>query len=381
MHTKKILSIITASALVAGSLSSCSLLAGLQRPHVYEALTSYMEAVHDSDFEHASEEVEDEEDAFLVNEMNDTEAELIAAILAASEYDIGDIELDSETATAEVTVTLPDIESIVDEGYSYEEFLGAIGDIDDTIDETLDFDLNKIDEAWLIEPDSTQAYYDLLMGLIADLNFSALTEDNALALVDTFMTDLASGNISEAADMLSNQDSQLYSYAQMASAMDGFADVISGYFARVDYVSEVTEVTEECITVTAMGTGPDMQAIINAVLDDPDVMVPLYADYIESMINGNTLNYLTIASSLTGAVSEQTAVAATGPMEVVFQVTEGEDGRLYLDPVSGLGFDIEIPDMSSRTEYVIPAVGQLLSEGRITFDQLANLEELTGFSY
>ena len=146
-------------------------------------------------------------------------------------------------------------------------------------------------------------------------------------------------------------------------------------------MSEVTEVTDECITVTATGTGPDMQAIINAVLDDPDVMVPLYADYIESMINGNTLNYLTIASSLTGAVSEQTAVAATGPMEVVFQVTEGEDGRLYLDPVSGLGFDIEIPDMSSRTEYVIPAVGQLLSEGRITFDQLANLEELTGFSY
>lgn len=381
MHLKKILSIITASALMAGALSSCSMFDYLEKSNVTSALLKYLTAVQEADYNESSELVVDGQDAFLVNEMNDQEAELITAILSSSEFEIGDIEIDGESASAEVTVTLPDIESIADEGYSYEEFIEAIGTLDEKVDETLEYELNKSDEEWLIEGDSTEEYYNLLMDLIADLDFSILTEENAIELVNSFMTNLSEGNTNEAVAMLSNPDSQLASYAQTASLVDGFSDVITGYFARVEYVPEATEITDEHIIVTATGTGPDMQGIIDAVVDDEDVMVPIYADYIESMLNGSTLNYLTVAGSLMGAVSEQTAVAETGPMEVVFEVTEGEDGRLYLEPVSGLGLDIEIPDLTERTEYVIPAVGQLLSEGRITLDQLANLEQLTGFSY
>lgn len=378
MHTNRILSVITASALIAGAFGSCSLLSDLEKPHAYEALTEYMEAIHDADYEYASKSVEDEQDAFFTAEMNDTEAELIAAILGASEYDIGDIDMGDGTASAEVTITLPDIESIADEGYSYEEFLAAIPDLEDTVDETFDYELNKVDEAWLIEPDSTEDYYNHLIDLIADLDFSVLTEENALELVDTFMTDLSEGNIDDAAAMLSDQDSQLAYYAQMAGAMSGFGDVLTGYFSRVDYVAEATEITDDYIIVTATGTGPDMQAILNSVLDDEDVMVPLYADYIESMINGNSLNYMAIASELVGALAEETAQAEVGPMETVFKVTADENGNLLLEPVSGLGLDLEIPDLTERTEYIIPAVTRLLSEGRITFDQLANIEQLTG---
>ena len=378
MHTKRIISVISASALIMGSLGSCSLLSDLEKPHAYEALTDYMEALHDADYEYAGRIVEDGQDAFSTAELNDTEAELMAAILGASEYDIGDIDMGDGTATAEVTISLPDIESLSDEGYTYEEFLAAVADAEASVDESFEYELNKVEEAWLIEPDSTEDYFNHLMDLIADLDFSVLTEENALELVDTFMTDLSEGNIDEAAAMLSDSDSQLASYAQMAVAMNGFSDVLSGYFSRIDYVAEATEITDEYIIVTATGTGPDMQAILDSVLDDEEVMVPIYADYIESMLNGNTLNYMAVASELMGALAQQTAQAEVGPMETVFKVTADENGNLLLEPVSGLGLDLEIPDLTQRTEYIIPAVTSLLSEGRITLDQLSNIEQITG---
>ncbi len=375
MHTGKIICIITSSAILAGALGSCSMLSNLEMPNVKSALTEYLTAVEDAQYEESAEHVVDEEDAFLLNEMNDTEAGLIAAIQDASEFDYGDIEIDEDSATAQVIFTFPDIGSIADENYSYEEFLEAVGDIEDTIDETIEFELVKEDDVWLIEADSTDEYYNLLMSLIADLEFTNLTEENALELVDEFMTDIEEGNTGDAVSMLGNTDSELASYLQLAGTMDGFNDIITGYFSRVDYELEVTEITDEYIMVTASGTGPDMQAVLDAVLADQDIMVPIAADYIESTLNGNTINYLTIASNLAGALTEQIAQAGTGPVEVVFKVTEDENGGLVLDLVSSVGFDFEIPDLTTRTDLIVPAVALLLDEGRITFAQFA---ELTG---
>lgn len=376
MHTRKILSIITSSAILLGTLSGCSLFDYLEKSNVTSALLKYLIAVQEADYNESSELVVDEEDAFLLNEMSDTEAELIAAIQDASEYEIGEIDVNGNSATAQVIFTLPDIESIANEGYSYEEFIAAIGDIEDTVDENIEFELVREDDDWFIEADSTEEYYDLLIGIVDSLEFTRLTEENALELVDTFMTELTSGNIDDAVAMLDNPDNEITTYAQMASSMDGFDEVFTNFFSRVDYELEATEVTEEYINVTASGTGPDMQAIIDSVVNNQDVMIPIVADYIEATLNGDTLNYLTIASSLAGALAQETTVAPTGPLTVVFQVTENEDGDLVLNPVSGTGLDFEIPDLTSRTDLILPAVTQLLSEGRITFEQFSNIDSL-----
>ena len=373
MPIKRVLSVITASAILAGTLSSCSMFDYLEKSNITSSLLKYLTAVQAADYNESAELVVDEEDAFILNEMDDSEAGLIAAILAASEFEIGDIEIDGESASAEVTLTLPDIESIADEGYSYDEFLGAVAELNDTVDETLEFELVKEDEEWLVEPDSTSDYYDLLMSMIEDLNFTNLTEENALALVSTFMTDIEEGNAGDAASLLGNTDSGLASYVGLAGTIGGFNDVITGYFSRLDYELEVTEVTDEYIAVTASGTGPDMQAVVDAVLEDEEVMVPIAADYIEATVNGSSLNYLTILSSLTGTISDKISQAGTGPVEVVFHVTEDESGTLVLDPVSNVGFDFEIPDLTSRTDLIIPAVALLYDEGRITLQQLAEL--------
>ncbi len=373
MPIKRVLSVITASAILAGTLSSCSMFDYLEKSNITSSLLKYLTAVQAADYNESAELVVDEEDAFILNEMDDSEAGLIAAILAASEFEIGDIEIDGESASAEVTLTLPDIESIADEGYSYDEFLGAVAELNDTVDETLEFELVKEDEEWLVEPGSTSEYFDLLMSMIEDLNFTNLTEENALALVSTFLTDIEEGNAGDAASLLGNTDSGLASYVGLAGTIGGFNDVITGYFSRLDYELEVTEVTDEYIAVTASGTGPDMQAVVDAVLEDEEVMVPIAADYIEATVNGSSLNYLTILSSLTGTISDKISQAGTGPVEVVFHVTEDESGTLVLDPVSNVGFDFEIPDLTSRTDLIIPAVALLYDEGRITLQQLAEL--------
>lgn len=376
MHTRKILSIITSSAILLGTLSGCSLFDYLEKSNVTSALLKYLTAVQEADYNESSELVVDGEDAFLLNEMSDTEAELIAAIQDASEYEIGEIDVNGSAASAHVIFTLPDIESIANEGYSYDEFIAAIGDIEDNVDENIEFELVREDDDWFIEADSTEEYYDLLIGIVDSLEFTRLTEENALELADTFMTELTSGNIDGAVAMLDNPDNEITTYAQMASSMDGFDEVFTNFFSRVDYELEATDVTEEYINVTASGTGPDMQAIIDSVVNNQDVMIPIVADYIEATLNGDTLNYLTIASSLAGALAQGATVAPTGPLTVVFQVTENEDGDLVLNPVSGTGLDFEIPDLTSRTDLILPAVTQLLSEGRITFEQFSNIDSL-----
>lgn len=380
MHTRKILSIITSSTILLGTLSSCSLFDYLEKSNVTSALLEYLTAVQEADYNESSELVVDGEDAFLLNEMSDTEAELIAAIQNASEYEIGEIDVNGSSATAQVIFTLPDIESIADEGYSYDEFIAAIADIEDTVDETIEFELVKEDDKWFIEADSTEGLCDYLTELIADLTFGRLTEENALETVDTFITLLSEGDITGANNLLTPNDNIFVSYIAMANLMPGLSDVLTTYSNRLTYTSEVTEITDDYIIVEVTGTAPDIQSAINTVLDNEEIMVPLYADYIEGTLDGQDGNLLffSMAGTLMTSVNGVLDTAQMSPVSFIFKVTENEDGELRLDLTGGPEINIDMDDLSSRTEYIIPAITQLLSDGRISFDQVLELQQMYG---
>jgi len=380
MHTRKILSIITSSAILLGTLSGCSLFDYLEKSNVTSALLKYLTAVQEADYNESSELVVDGEDAFLLNEMSDTEAELIAAIQDASEYEIGEIDVSGSSATAQVIFTLPDIESIADEGYSYDEFIAAIADIEDTVDETIEFELVKEDDKWFIEADSTEGLCDYLTELIADLTFGRLTEENALETVDTFITLLSEGDITGANNLLTPNDNIFVSYIAMANLMPGLSDVLTTYSNRLTYTSEVTEITDDYIIVEVTGTAPDIQSAINTVLDNEEIMVPLYADYIDGTLDGQDENLLffSMAGTLMTSVNGVLDTAQMSPVSFIFKVTENEDGELRLDLTGGPEINIDMDDLSSRTEYIIPAITQLLSDGRISFDQVLELQQMYG---
>ena len=380
MHSRKTLSIITSSAILLGTLSGCSLFDYLEKSNVTSALLKYLTAVQEADYNESSELVVDGEDAFLLNEMSDTEAELIAAIQDASEYEIGEIDVNGSSATAHVIFTLPDIESIADEGYSYDEFIAAIADIEDTVDETIEFELVKEDDKWLIESDSTEDYYNFLIEFISDLEFTRLTEENAIETVDTFITLLSEGDITGANNLLTPNDNIFVSYIAMANLMPGLSDVLTTYSNRLTYTSEVTEITDDYIIVEVTGTAPDIQSAINTVLDNEEIMVPLYADYIEGTLDGQDENLLffSMAGTLMTSVNGVLDTAQMSPVSFIFKVTENEDGELRLDLTGGPEINIDMDDLSSRTEYIIPAITQLLSDGRISFDQVLELQQMYG---
>lgn len=382
MNTRNILCVLTASALVSGMLGSCSLTEARDRTAIDDVLTGYIGYIEQADYESSKLYVVDEEEFFADNAFADTDAALIAAIWEQTEFNVADIVIDETSATAQVEFIFPDLESISEEGYSFEEFVEAIPGITDTNEQILEFELTKDADEWRIEPESTEDLYNLLLSLIENLEFGRLTEENAVAAVEEFMTSIADGNLQDASEMLSATDNTYFTYAQAASSAsgalgDGINNVFAGYFGRADYETSATEVTDEYIMVTVSGTAPDLQATVDSVLNNQDIMVPIYADYIEGYINNN-LNMFAIAGSLFEALSQEIEVSPIVPLEIIFKVTEGDDGNLYLEPVSGPDLDIDINSLSSRTDLIVPAVAQLFQEGRITFDQMMNIEELMG---
>ena len=381
MHIRRLISVFTASALLAGAIGSCDAalpFSDTEIDEIEETLTDYLEAVQQSDFDAAKDYVEDEEEYFLACELDEQSAELITVILNETEFEIGDIEHDEDSASAQVTFTIPDIQSIAEEGYSFEEFVEAVPDIEGTVEADFEYDLNKDDDAWLIEANSTESICHYLTGLIADLEFGRLTEENALATVETFIGLMAEGNLTEANAMLTPNGNAFASYIATASVIPEMSDLLTSYCGRLTYTSEVTEVTDEYIIVTVSGTAPDLQAVIDAVIDNEEVMVPIYADYIEATANGVEFNYFSIAGSLLNAAGAEIDTAQIAPVEFEFRVTEDEDGELRLEVTGGPEFDVDMDALMSRTDYIFSAITQLLSEGRITLDQVLELREMYG---
>lgn len=232
----------------------------------------------------------------------------------------------------------------------------------------------------MIEGDSTEGLCDYLTELIANLTFGRLTEENALETVDTFITLLSEGDITGANNLLTPNDNIFVSYIAMANLMPGLSDVLTTYSNRLTYTSEVTEITDDYIIVEVTGTAPDIQSAINTVLDNEEIMVPLYADYIEGTLDGQDENLLffSMAGTLMTSVNGVLDTAQMSPVSFIFKVTENEDGELRLDLTGGPEINIDMDDLSSRTEYIIPAMTQLLSDGRISFDQVLELQQMYG---
>ena len=109
MNTVKALSLIAASTLIAGSFKSCSVMEARDKTDITNALTAYITAVQDADYDTSKSLVVDEEDFFAGNSMDEDDATLIAAIWNSTQFDIDDVSLDETSSTATVTFSFPDL--------------------------------------------------------------------------------------------------------------------------------------------------------------------------------------------------------------------------------------------------------------------------------
>lgn len=368
MNTKKIVSAVTASSILVLSLSGCSLLNGKSKEAITETALGYIDAVKGGKFNKSLKFVADEEDYFQDHEMDGMQAELVAAVLDASEYEVDNININKNSATADIIFTMPDLESIADEGYSFDEFIEAIGDIDEQVEETVEFEFSKEDDEWFIEGDSTEDFYEFLNEIGEGIEFSGLSESGALAAVDTFISYLADGNLEAAVAMSSDAGNLAEGLEDIDTSLDqiaGLSDVMSAYYSRLDYTSAVTSVTDDSITVLVTGTAPDPEAQIAADVSDVNVMAPIAADYIESMINGNNDTMIMI-NQVFAIVTDAIGRSGTTDFDHEVVVTVDEDGNYYVTPSEDFGLDFDFPDLISSDEVLPAALDLLLEQGRIS---------------
>lgn len=372
MNTKKFVSAVTAASVLALSFTGCSLLGGKDKAAIEEVATSYIDYIKDGKLNKSADLVVDEEDYFQENAFPVQQEDLLSAVLASTEFTVENIEVKKDSGSADIVFTMPDLDSIADEGYSFEEFLDAVGDIDDTVEETVEFEFSKDGEDWLIEGDSTEDLYNFFLGIGEGIEFSGLSESAALEAVDTFMAYLAQGDVNGVLSMSPDGADIFDSLDDFTEALGSdntvISNLFSSYFSQVDYESSISSVSEDAIVVSLTGTAPDAEPAITAAVQDHNVIVPIYADYIESLVSGN---YDTAA--LTGEILDavSTAVAQTTlttAYNASVTVTADDDGNLYCDPTEDGSFfyDFEFPEVADSSELMVEALDLLLEQGRIS---------------
>ncbi len=382
MTSRKALSIITSAAIFAGSVSGCSFLGGKDKAAAGDTVESYINAISKSKFNNSKKYVVDEEDYFLENEFDDETSGILSAVWSVTEYELGEVEINKNSATVEVEFTFPDLDSIADEGYSYDEFVDAIADIDDETEETFEFELSKDGDEWLIEPDSTEDFFNFLADLTKDLEFSGVTEDSAIEAVETLLAYLADGDCSSAIAMCNNLSFSFDTtgeYSSYSNYSTWESNIVSAYFSRLDYELEVTDMYEDSAVVLITGTAPDAVNAVNEAANDPDLLAPVAADYIEAVLN-QTVDFNVLSGSLIDIVVDAINGAGTTSYSHNVVVSASEDGRLVLTPDPGLMQNLVIPDFINGEEVVPAAVQLLYDQGRISAEQYAQLIGESGTS-
>ena len=382
MNTKKIVSVITATSFVALSFSGCSLLGGKDKAAIEEVASSYIDNVLDGKINKTAQFVVDEEDFFQENELPSQQQALISAVFDASSYEVEDIEVSKDSASAQIVFTMPDLDSIADEGYSFDEFIDAIGDIDEDTEETVEFEFSKDGEDWLIEGDSTEDFYNFLMSIGEDIEFSGLSEGGALDAVDEFYGYLVAGNMEAAIGMTANSEGGFEEFSEMLAEHPEYGalvDCVSNYFSAVEYTSEVTNVTDDEITVTVTGTAPDAETMVTEAMNDHTILVPIMADFIESMISGD-YDVNIIYTGLFGAVADTIGTGSPIPYSTDIAVTVDDDGNYYVEPGDGFLFDFDFPEVAGSEELIPEAMDLLLSQGRISQEQYNEFMAQSGYS-
>lgn len=372
MNTTKSLSLLTAASVLAVSVCGCSMLGGKDKAAIEEVASSYIDYIKGGKLNKSAALVADEEDYFQENAFPVQQEDLLSVLWDSTEYEVENIEVNKNSASAEIVFTMPDLESIADEGYSFTEFLDAIGDIDETVEETVEFEFTKDGDEWLIEGDSTEDFFNFLAGIGEDLEFG-LSEAAAVEAVDTFIALLAQGDLDGAVAMSPTAGDDLTGYAE-AAGFDNYnswmGDVLAAYFSNLSYETEVIDVTDDAITVQITGTAPDAETAVSERTNDVNVMAPIAADYIEAQLNGN-MDIESLIGEIFVVVADAINTADSIPYTSTAVVTADEAGNPLISPASDFMLDFDFPDFISGDDVLPAALDLLLEQGRITAEQYA----------
>ena len=370
---KKAVSLLIAASMMLSAMSGCSLLGGKDKQAVEDAATSYVEAVKNGKYKNSKKYVADEEDYFANEEIPEQQQEFIGAVLGASELTVENIEVKKDSASAELVFEMPDLDALSEEGYTFDEFIENMESTDDTVEQNVDFDFTKDGDDWLIEGDSTEDLYNLLVDLFEGADFGGLSEEAAMEAVDTFIGYLAAGNVEDAYAMCSDPDEMYDEFMGDYADTDydnTINDLMAAYYGNLEYTLGVTEVTDDAITVSVTGSAPDVNTALENSLNNHDAMVGIFADYFEALFQGNEPDGDEMSVRLIAISLDEINNVSAVPYSSNAVVTADENGNLLVDPDEGFFGNIDEDDFDIDDDAMVgmmaDALDQLYEEGRIT---------------
>lgn len=330
VNIRKTTCVLLVAALTAGAVGGCGLFDGKAKEEMTESLTAYLEAVRGGDYSEGRQYVEGRDDYFHDNELEPMQAKIVETVFAETEFEIGEITIDRPSATAEVTVIMPDIYSLQDMGYSFDEYMDAVSGIDGTMEETLEFEFVKGEDGWLIEPLSTEDFFAFCESIGEGIDFGPLNEYTAAAAVDALIGLLAEGNIEGALAMTP--------YADLGSALtdfDGLDNILSVYFTSLIYELDVVEMTDEQITMHISGSAPNVEAMMTIALENRDELIEAISQSITAGLGADP-SEAEYVSYFVEPIIDSIDPAAISTLDGTFIVTADENGNLIVDPQADL---------------------------------------------
>jgi len=382
-HTKS-RALTLAATLVAFSflLSSCGLFGDGASAGIKKTVTAYLDEIKDGTFSDNDYETDYASDAAFADlDFKDEKTqEIMNLTLEKMSYEIGKISgsVKEETGTCDVTLTVLDMDEILDElesgdGVTEDTLTDAVKDKKAPTTETeitLDMEYDKDDKVWLVS--DSEPLTDIFADAFVDLTF---TGDPGV-LVDSFMKALAAGDTTTI-DTISPYYDSTYFFDS-----DEFTSSIQNtFYNAITYeIGEDPDVTDTTASVDVHMVLPDISSIDYDLSNDLELTTKMVKPYLLAEINYTDYAAAEdeVSQIYTDAANERISASGLPTVEVdtVFSLElDSETGTWvisdYPTELTDLYFSESTPD-ELYTEATLQALSELLNDGSIdqaTYDE------------
>ncbi|HOO61650.1 MAG TPA: hypothetical protein PKV44_04400 [Bacillota bacterium] len=338
---------------------------------VREAIEECLDAMKDGDFEGMDAYVVEGENAFAAIETEGDDKDVWDAMMEKLEYEVSDIEADEdeEEGSATVTLTMVDMEAVIDDlddGYEVDDVVSAIEDSEDTVEEEVELTL-IFDDEWFIE--STEELLEVVVAGTEDLSFSSVDAASAEALVDEFMTALAAGNVADAEALT------LYGMTESSglSSDAAISAFYAGFFSNSTYSVEVVDEGEDYVDLVVSIDAPDINAAFQLLVNEPSLLAPVFADYLLDVIQGNTASEPDEAAIIDALIDTFGQVSTTlVNISCSVVADESKPNGMALDiSIDQIGSGVQLDDLTDEqtNAIVMASLDLLLGNGSITQEE------------
>ncbi|MBQ4270407.1 MAG: hypothetical protein II718_01130 [Clostridiales bacterium] len=286
---RKIIGVILAVSVFAGSLTGCSLFTSKDRAAIEEKADTFISEMLKVRYERAARSVLDKDDDFMKSIPEDEkQLNIMEEVMYNSTYELGEIEVHKfdKEATCRFTVSYTDVIALTSDGdMPMADVIAAIGDGQEITETELTVSFIYDDDEWSVDPDSATEIIEFFADMCEDLPLSGINEDSALEYAQEFIGMIADGSFTEAIGMTTLSDYDFESALSIYYSDDDTQEISpiidemqAAYYSTFQPTYSVQRIDDDTYAVTATGEISDVDTGLEAIKADEDRFVPILVE-------------------------------------------------------------------------------------------------------